>query len=75
LPGTEADWPGIAAFASNQGKAVIRWDPDAEGRLLVQAREPLTRGRNRYNVTAPSAWPGRWYWYSHTWIVGEEHEN
>ncbi|HPF69423.1 MAG TPA: polysaccharide deacetylase family protein [Candidatus Krumholzibacteria bacterium] len=44
------------------------------GDTLVVAAGPVPApGRARTNVTAPSMWPGRWYWYSHAWIVGEEH--
>jgi len=76
LPGGAESWQGLAAYASGQGRAIVTWDASTDSAVVrVQAVDPLERGRGRYNVTAPSRWRGRWYWYSHTWIVGEEHEN
>ncbi len=68
------EWRGIGAFADGRRAAVTISEGDGTV-LQVQTEVPLSPGRSRYNVTAPSVWPGRWYWYSHTWIVGEEHEN
>ena len=73
LTGTADDWPTITVYVSGQGRTPVTWsDPDV-ARLRIQPAAMLPRGRSRANVTAPSAWPGRWYWYSHTWIVGEKH--
>ncbi len=75
LADTGKRWQQVTAYASNQGRADAVWEDTPDPWLRVQAREMLLRGRTRYNVTVQSEWPGRWYWYSHTWIVGEEHEN
>ncbi len=59
---------GIACYSA-EGKAlpITRLD---DTRLQVQAAAPLHSGRSRYNCTAPAA-AGRWYWYSHPWLVEE----
>lgn len=64
-------WTHVAAFAGGVPLTVVR-----EGdTVVVRAGGTLAAGRARTNVTAPSPWPGRWYWYSHLWIVGEEHRD
>ncbi|KAB7628165.1 polysaccharide deacetylase family protein [Alkalilimnicola sp. S0819] len=41
----------------------------AEGRRVrVMGPARLPPGRSRYNCTAPAG-EGRWYWYSHPWLV------
>ena len=37
--------------------------------LIVQSLKPMPKGRSRYNCTAPSGERGRYYWYSHLWIL------
>ena len=39
------------------------------GRIMVQAETPLGKGRQRYNCTAASGVPGRFYWFSHQWLL------
>jgi biofilm PGA synthesis lipoprotein PgaB len=70
-----APWSGLKAWEAGQGEAVVSWESRSGGVVVVRAREPLAAGRGRTNVTAPSGLPGRWYWYSHLWIVGQEHED
>lgn len=65
-------WQGIGAFADGR-RAEVSWRDGEDPVLLIRSPVPLSPGRSRYNVTAPSPWRGRWYWYSHTWIVGTEH--
>ena len=65
-------WGGLGAFANGQ-RAETSWTAGEDGALVVRAKEALKPGRNRYNVTGPSPWRGRWYWYSYTWIVGATH--
>lgn len=65
----------LAAYASGQGKAEIAWVDVARTEVEIRARQDLPAGRSRYNVTAPSRTGGRWYWYSHTWIVGQQHDD
>ncbi|HEY9203591.1 MAG TPA: polysaccharide deacetylase family protein [Sulfurimonas sp.] len=51
----------------SSGKAItVEWLSDRE--FSVQADEALKAPRDRYTCTAPSN-DGRWYWYSHLWIV------
>jgi len=65
----------VAAYASQQGAIPVQWLDEDAGFLQIQAPNPLPRGRSRYNVTAPSPLPGRWYWFSQVWIVGQEHSS
>ena len=63
----------LAAYASGQGQADLTWVDRAGGILEIQARSDIPAGRSRYNLTAPAAEQGRWYWFSYTWIVGNQH--
>ena len=65
----------LAAFASGQGAADLTWIDEEAGIIEVQAQKPLTAGRSRYNITAPATDGQRYYWYSHTWIVGQSHKD
>ena len=65
----------LAAFASGQGSAELIWVDQEAGILEVRARRALPAGRSRYNITAPAKDGRRYYWYSHTWIVGQLHED
>lgn len=60
--------PGIACYNAGGQALPITWLDEA--RLQVQAPEPLRTGRSRYNCTAPAT-SGRWYWYSHPWLIGK----
>ena len=59
----------LACYASGQGRIAVQWDESGR-RFTTQAGKPPTGGRTRYNCTAPSGTAGRYYWYSHPWIVG-----
>ena len=65
----------MAAFAGGQGAADLEWVDQGAGILQVRARKPLSAGRSRYNITAPTTDGRRYYWYSHTWIVGQSHRD
>jgi len=65
----------LAAFASGQGTAELTWIDAEAGVLEVRARHALPTGRSRYNITAPATDGHRYYWYSHTWIVGQSHKD
>jgi peptidoglycan/xylan/chitin deacetylase (PgdA/CDA1 family) len=65
----------LAAFAGGQGAADLTWIDEEAGIIEVQARQALAPGRSRYNITAPATDGRRYYWYSHTWIVGQSHED
>jgi len=56
----------VNCFVSGQGPAPIRVEKD---RIFVQAEQPLTSGRSRYNCTAGSGQAGRFYWYSQPWVI------
>ncbi|MBI5135863.1 MAG: polysaccharide deacetylase family protein [Nitrospirae bacterium] len=65
----------LTCYASGQGAATVTW-PDREGRrFAVRAALPLTGPRGRYNCTAPSPVAGRYFWYSHPWLVGRAPAN
>lgn len=65
----------LAAYASGQGRAELTWVDRDAGICEVRAMEALPAGRSRYNVTAPAKDGRRYYWYSHTWIVGDTHKD
>ncbi|MBU1657837.1 polysaccharide deacetylase family protein [bacterium] len=52
---------------SSSGKALkMSWISKTE--VEIEAYVPLKAPRDRYTCTAPAK-EGRWYWYSHLWIV------
>lgn len=56
----------VGCYLSSGRAIAVEWMSDRE--FSVQADEALKAPRDRYNCTAPSK-DGRWYWYSHIWIV------
>ena len=58
----------LSCYASGQGRLNIEWLDDDKRRFAVQATEDLPAGRSRYNCTAPTGAPGRYYWFSQLWI-------
>lgn len=52
-------------FASGEGAIHVSVDGN---HLTAVANTPLPVGRSRYNCTAPSGQPGRFYWYSQQFI-------
>jgi len=69
LGDSSAQLDGLACFASGEGKVDIEWLDRNSRHFSVQASKVLSKGRNRYNCTAPSRQPGRYYWFSHLWIT------
>ena len=59
----------LTCFVSGQGRVDVKWLNNQRTHFSVQATAPLPTGRSRYNCTAPSSQKGRFYWYSHLWIV------
>lgn len=57
----------LNCFASGQGAIPV--ERLAANRVRIRAPEPLGSGRSRYNCTQVSEWPGRYYWYSYTWVL------
>src|SRR5690606_2890712 len=56
----------INCFATGQG--AISTEVIGE-QLWVQAKQPLTAGRTRYNCTAYTGEKGRFYWYTQQWLA------
>ncbi|MBU0720344.1 polysaccharide deacetylase family protein [bacterium] len=51
------------------GEAIkVHWISQTE--FEVRANRPLEAPRNRYACTAPAG-EGKWYWFSHLWIINE----
>ncbi|MES2674049.1 MAG: polysaccharide deacetylase family protein [Pseudomonadota bacterium] len=59
----------IRCFATGQGPAVSEI---IDGKLWVQAKQPLPQGRTRYNCTAASSEKGRFYWYTQQWLATDK---
>lgn len=59
----------LSCFVSGQGRADVKWVDRERGMVEAGAKGPLPVGRSRYNFTAASKSGGRYYWYSHPWIV------
>lgn len=68
LENSDARLSQLSCFVSNQGQPDIKWINQERKTFSIQANSPLPVGRSRYNCTAPSHQPGRYYWYSHLWI-------
>lgn len=56
----------LTCYASGQEKIQVQWLD--EKTFTVQAINDLLDGRSRYNCTAPSTDPERYYWFSQLWI-------
>ena len=59
----------LTCFVSGQGRVGVEWLNTNKTQFSVTANAPLPIGRSRYNCTAPSSQKGRFYWYSHLWIL------
>ncbi len=59
----------LTCFVSGQGRVAVKWLNGQKTQFSVQATAPLPTGRSRYNCTVPSSENGRFYWYSHLWIL------
>lgn len=59
----------LTCYVSGQGRVGIKWKDKNKRIFSIQAKSPLPGGRSRYNCTAPSPQQGRYYWYSHLWIL------
>lgn len=59
----------LVCYVSDQGRVEVQWVDRAARHFMLQAQQALPQGRSRYNCTAPSTQPGRYYWFSHLWIV------
>ena len=58
--------PNLSCFATGQGAITL----EREDRTVrVQSPQPIQARRFRYNCTAPSGQPGRFFWVSRHWTV------
>jgi peptidoglycan/xylan/chitin deacetylase (PgdA/CDA1 family) len=53
-------------YVSGQGAATRQ--PGGDNTMIFQAEQPIRIGRSRYNCTANSAEPGRFHWFSVSFI-------
>lgn len=58
----------LACFASHVGRIEVKAVENEALVFSTRAPVPLPRGRSRYNCTAPSPEPGRYYWFSQPWL-------
>jgi peptidoglycan/xylan/chitin deacetylase (PgdA/CDA1 family) len=68
LADSDARLAQLSCFVSGQGSVPVKWLDRQQREFVVQAPAALGPGRSRYNCTAPSSQPGRYYWFSHLWI-------
>jgi peptidoglycan/xylan/chitin deacetylase (PgdA/CDA1 family) len=62
----------LQCFASQQGAIDTQvYSNQDQITLTTQAPQPLSSKRARYNCTAPSSQPGRFYWYSQPWQISQ----
>jgi biofilm PGA synthesis lipoprotein PgaB len=59
----------LACYATGQGRIPVQVLGRQPLRFAAQAKMPFAAGRARYNCTAPLRGGGRWYWYSHPWLI------
>lgn len=57
----------LACYNGSKRMAITWLEPDEK--FSIQAHEDLPPGRSRYNCTAPDRDGGRYYWFSHQWIL------
>ncbi|WP_373070065.1 polysaccharide deacetylase family protein [Sulfurimonas sp.] len=63
------DIRGMNCFTADGEAIDIKWLSKLEAR--ISAKKPLNTPRDRYTCTARHS-SGRWYWYSHLWIVKDD---
>ncbi len=68
---TDARLERLTCFVSGQGEVAVEW-LESGRRFAVAPATDLPTGRNRVNCTAPAATGGRFYWFSHPWVVRTE---
>lgn len=60
----------MRCYVTGQGVAEVEWRNADLTKVTVRAGNALGTGRSRYNCTIPGP-DGRFYWYSHPWLVME----
>lgn len=68
LAESDARLEELACFANRVGKIEVVAVEGETRVFTTRSPEPLPRGRSRYNCTAPSSEPGRFYWFSQPWL-------
>ncbi|MFQ5469816.1 MAG: polysaccharide deacetylase family protein [Gammaproteobacteria bacterium] len=66
---TDIQLKSLRCYASQQGQIDVQWSNLNKNKFITQATSPFISRRNRYNCTALSNLTGRYYWYSHLWIL------
>ncbi len=56
----------LGCYKADGERVAVKWL--SETKVQVQAKDPLEGPRDRYTCTAPAK-DGKWYWYSHLWII------
>ncbi len=69
LATSDANLDQLNCFVSGGEVVKPAWIDKERRQFMITATKPLKTGRSRYNCTAPSSHPGRYYWFSHLWIV------
>ena len=59
----------IRCFSSNEGPINTEV---LDGKLWVQSKQAFPAGRTKFNCTAPSGQPGRYYWFTQLWLVTDK---
>ena len=62
----------VNCFSSNEG--AINTEV-IDGKLWVQSKQIFPQGRTKFNCTAASKQPGRFYWYTQLWLVTDKNGN
>jgi len=62
----------VNCFSSNEG--AINTEV-IDGKLWVQSKQVFPQGRTKFNCTAASKQPGRFYWYTQLWLVTDKNGN
>jgi peptidoglycan/xylan/chitin deacetylase (PgdA/CDA1 family) len=68
LAGGRGGFERLACYVGGQGAVKVEWIEPGR-RFSVAPERDLAPGRNRVNCTAPVPSSGRFYWYSHPWLV------
>ncbi len=61
----------LQCFASGGEQLAPKWLEQQPQTAVFQSSKALAPGRGRYNCTAPAT-DGRFYWYSHPWVILKE---
>jgi biofilm PGA synthesis lipoprotein PgaB len=59
----------VRCFSSNEGPINTEI---IDGKIWVQSRQAFTQGRTKFNCTAVSNQPGRFYWFTQLWLVTDK---